>query len=82
MPPPSNERAAAEQTVVIGAGEQAAAINADAEAVQLRSMTLVHEETQRRQRLLTAEQAATATARAAADDVALTTNDKPMRLVI
>ncbi len=62
MPPPSNERAAAEQTVVIiGAGEQAAAINADAEAVQLRSMTLVHEEIQRLQRLLTAEQAATAT---------------------
>ena len=67
------ERAAAEQTVVIGAGEQAAAINADAEAAA--TVNDLHEEIQRLQRLLAAEQAATAAARAAADEAAATINN-------
>ena len=60
------ERAAAEQTVAIVAVEQAVAIKADAEAVTAGDN--LHEELKRMQLMLIAERAATATARAAADE--------------
>ena len=66
------ERAAAEQTVDIDAVEHAAAINVDAEAAA--TVNNLHDEINRLQLLLTAERAAAAAARAAADEAAATIN--------
>jgi hypothetical protein len=68
----TSDRAAAEQTDAIDAGELAAAINDDAKTAA--TINNPHEEIQRLQRLLTTEQAATATARIAADEAAATIN--------
>jgi hypothetical protein len=70
------ERAAAEQTVDIDAVEHAAAINADAEAAA--TVNNLHDEINRLQLLLTAERAAAAAARAAADEAAATINSLEM----
>ena len=66
------DRAAAEQTDAIDAGELAAAIIDDAEAAA--TINNLHEEIQRLQRLLTTEQAAREAARIAADEAAATIN--------
>ena len=68
----TSDRAAAEQTDAIDAGERAAAIIDDAEAAA--TINNLHEEIQRLQRLLTTEQAATEAARIAAGEAAATIN--------